>query len=436
MKCIDIKRGLNISPDSAFMTLVDAAPARSVALLGIDYPGMKPVLAVKQGDHVRLGDVLFTDRTEQEIRCCAPATGLVSAIHLGARRSLQALVIELTDDTDACSITHIGRGNDADKVRNALQLNGMWPTLRVRPYDVIPAVDADADVLFITAIDTHPLALDPLQIIARNAEAFAAGVGHLSLMAGHTFVCTAPATTLTYPDLPRVSTVTFRGPHPAGLAGTHIHHLAPAATQAWYIGYQDVIAIGHLFLHGKSSVQREISLAGPGLAQPLHLRTRIGAALADLTSGLTSDLTPGSYATSGSPLSQQRDALIGSYLGRQHNQAWVRAPLTPNSAIPAKVKSWLQQLVAPRCAIDMRHQGEVAVTGMLSVEAFDSVWPFNLPVGPLLRSILTEDTATANELGATMLAEEDLALCSYVCPAKQDYGAALRATLQAFEKED
>ncbi len=76
------------------------------------------------------------------------------------------------------------------------------------------------------------------------------------------------------------------------------------------------------------------------------------------------------------------------------------------------------------------------MTGMLSVEAFDSVWPFKLPVGPLLRSILTEDTATANELGATMLAEEDLALCSYVCPAKQDYGAALRATLQAFEKED
>jgi Na+-transporting NADH:ubiquinone oxidoreductase subunit A len=436
MKCIDIKRGLNIGPKTAFVAADGMTPARSVALLGIDYPGMKPALAVQQGDHVRLGDVLFTDRTAQEIRCCAPATGLVSAVHLGARRSLQALVIELTDDTDEYSVNDLGGNNDADKVRNALQQNGMWPALHMRPYDVIPAADAPAELLFITAIDTHPLALDPLQIIERNAEAFAAGVEHLSLMAGHTYVCTAPATTMTYPDLPRVSTVAFRGPHPAGLAGTHIHHLAPAATQAWYIGYQDVIAIGNLFLHGRLSVRREISLAGPGLAQPHHLRTRIGAALADLTSGLTNDLTPGSCATSGSPLSQQRDALIGSYLGRQHNQAWVRAPLTPTSANPSKVKSWLQQLAAPRRALDARHPGEVAMTGMLSVEAFDSVWPFKLPVGPLLRSILTGDTATASELGATMLAEEDLALCSYVCPAKQDYGAALRATLQAFEKED
>ncbi len=294
---------------------------------------MKPVLAVKQGDHVRLGDVLVyrSHRASKSVVVHPQQASSAPFILVRDAACRRWSLSSPTTPTHVASPTLAGV-NDADKVRNALQLNGMWPALRVRPYDVIPAVDADAEVLFITAIDTHPLALDPLQIIARNAEAFAAGVGHLSLMAGHTFVCTAPATTLTYPDLPRVSTVTFRGPHPAGLAGTHIHHLAPAATQAWYIGYQDVIAIGHLFLHGKLSVQREISLAGPGVAQPHHLRTRIGAALADLTSGLTSDLTPGSYATSGSPLSQQRDALIGSYLGRQHNQAWVRAPLTPTSA--------------------------------------------------------------------------------------------------------
>ena len=217
------------------------------------------------------------------------------------------------------------------------------------------------------------------------------------------------------PELPGVTSVAFKGPHPAGLPGTHIHYVTPNATDAWYIGYQDVIAIGHLFLNGRVTVGRDITLAGPGLTQPRQLRTRLGAALADLTH----DASPGNIATSGSPLTQQRDTLVGSYLGRHHNQAWVSAPATPPPNMPAKVKSWLQQMVAPRTAVDLKQQDQAAMTGMLSVEAFDDVWPFRMPSAPLLRAILTHDTATASELGATMLAEDDMALCTYVCPAKR-----------------
>lgn len=433
MQYIDIKRGLNISPDTTFVAAVGTTPARSVALLGLDYPGMKPSLAVEQGDHVSLGDVLFTDRTDQRVRCCAPATGLVSAIHLGARRSLQALVIELTEDTDEYPVALPMSGfMDAATVRDILQQNGMWPAFRERPFDVIPAADTEPTNLFVTAIDTHPLALNPALVIQRNAQAFAAGIEKLSLLAAHTYVCMAPGAEPWYPDTPDVTSVAFNGPHPAGLPGTHIHYVTPTATDAWYIGYQDVIAIGDLFLNERITVGRDISLAGPGLDQPRHIRTRIGAALVDLIT----DAVSGSTATSGSPLNGQRDALVGSYLGRHHNQVWVSAPDVKISATPSRIKFWLQQLAAPRTATGLRHQGEAAMTGMLSVEAFDAVWPFRMPSAPLLRAILTGDTATANELGATMLAEEDLALCSYICPAKQDYGAALRATLQAFEKED
>ena len=431
MQRIDIKRGLNIAPDSAFTPAVGTTAVRSVALLGVDYPGIKPTLAVKQGDHVNLGDVVFTDHTEQ-IRCCAPATGIVSAIHLGARRSLQALVIEVTEEADEYSVAlPVNSAMDASTVRNVLLHNGLWPAFRVRPFDVIPAADAAVGHLFITAIDTHPSALNPASVIERNAKAFAAGVEKLSLLAGHTYVCRAPGDEPSHADMPAVTAVAFSGPHPAGLAGTHIHYLAPNAKDVWYIGYQDVIAVGHLFLHGRITFGRDISLAGPGLNQPQQLRTRSGAALVDLIG----DAEPGSAATSGSPLHDQRDGLVGSYLGRLHNQVWVSPPVTQASVKTETVKSWLQQFVTPRTAISAQHPGEVAMTGMLSVEAFDAVWPFSMPPLPLLRALLTGDTDTANELGAMMLAEEDLALCAYVCPAKQDYGAALRATLQAFEKD-
>ena len=57
----------------------------------------------------------------------------------------------------------------------------------------------------------------------------------------------------------------FDGPHPAGLAGTHIHFLegASASKVVWQVGYQDVIAIGRLFLDGRLYTDRVISLAGP-----------------------------------------------------------------------------------------------------------------------------------------------------------------------------
>jgi Na+-transporting NADH:ubiquinone oxidoreductase subunit A len=49
--------------------------------------------------------------------------------------------------------------------------------------------------------------------------------------------------------------------------------------------------------------------------------------------------------------------------------------------------------------------------------------------------LITEDNEAAQALGCLELAEEDLALCTYVCPGKYDYGPMLRASLDAIEKD-
>ena len=435
MKRIDIRRGLDILSDNDLADEAEIVSSRSVALLGNDYPLVKPVLAVSEGDHVALGDVLFTDRSHQDLLFCSPGDGVVSAIHRGARRSLQAVVIELDDSNDEMRVdVQPGKPVDAQEVRRILISTGLWSALRARPYNSVPTPAEAPTNLFVTAIDTNPLAPEPAAIILRNKDSFVAGIEKLSLLSNHTYVCMG-STELPCPELQQVTPVLFTGPHPAGLAGTHIHHLTPHATSAWHIGYQDVIAVGQMFLSGRMSVAREVSIAGPGSAKPRLLKTRLGAATAHMQD---KTLPHGSTVLSGSPLCGQADALASGFLSRYHNQVWVRESPPPKSTT-STLQNWSSALLAlalPRYALSHRPavRGGGWQTGMLPVEAFDQVWPFQVPPAPLLRALLTQDTETASHLGATMLAEEDLALCSYVCPAQQDYGTALRETLRAIEQ--
>ena len=67
--------------------------------------------------------------------------------------------------------------------------------------------------------------------------------------------------------------------------------------------------------------------------------------------------------------------------------------------------------------------------------AFERVMPLDVLPVPLLRALIVGDADTAQALGCLELDEEDLALLSYVCPAKHDYGPLLRAVLARIEKE-
>ena len=57
-----------------------ARRARHVALLGDDYVGMKPTMEVSEGDRVKLGQVVFSDKKTPGVQYTAPAAGVVTAI--------------------------------------------------------------------------------------------------------------------------------------------------------------------------------------------------------------------------------------------------------------------------------------------------------------------------------------------------------------------
>ncbi len=411
MMRIEIERGLNIPLGPVANSAIELMPSH-VALLGQDFPGLRPNLLVEKGQRVHTGDVLFTDRSHPDICFTAPASGVVASIHRGRRRSLEAVVISFEEARQAGSnISKLKLMNlSPDNIRYVLQRTGLWTLLRSRPYNHIPLPDAVPKQLFITAMDTNPLAPDASALIHENAQAFEQGLTLLARLSKKTFVCQHPGVNLPCPEVDGLTPIEFTGVHPAGLPGTHmyriamLHGLRSPPKAVWHIGYQAVIAIGKLFLSGTLDSSRTISVAGPGAGEPRLVKTFAGAGVDTLIADSDSKLA---RVISGPALSGHLVSSGTGHLGHYDNQLVLLAPAEDSNTSPG---------------------------GMLAVEAFDAIWPFAVPPLPLLRALLVRDSDTVSAMGCSFLAEEDMGLCSYVCPAGHDYGEALRQTLNEIRK--
>ena len=444
------RRGLDIPLTGAPEQTIDAAPpVQSVALVGQDYVGLRPSLEVKVGDRVRLGQCLFTHKKLPGVPFVAPGSGEVIAINRGQRRVLQSVVIRLDGQDepavafpalDGHSLAALDRGTVVDR----LLKSGLWTSFRTRPFSKIPAADANPAAIFVTATDTNPLAADPRVVIGEQAESFRAGVEVLTtLTAGKVYVCQSSGDSLPKPDTVQAVIAEFAGPHPAGLAGTHIHFLEPVnlARCVWTVGYQDVIAIGKLFTEGVLWTERVIAVGGPMIDSPRLLRTRMGANVDDLIRDELPQVE--CRVISGSVLSGRRAASWAAYLGRYHNQlsvlaegrerelfGWIRPGRRKFSATRVFVSKLFPNR---RFALNTSQNG--SARAMVPIGIYESMMPQDLLPTQLLRSLLVQDTEVAQKLGCLELDEEDLALMSFVCPGKYDYGPALRANLEIIEKE-
>jgi Na+-transporting NADH:ubiquinone oxidoreductase subunit A len=443
---IHINKGLDLPISGAPERLVEAGPKVShVALVGSDYQDMKPTLLVAEGDDVSLGQPLFSDKKNPKVLYTSPACGKVVAINRGERRLFLSLVIELSgtaEKTFPATAADRLHQLSAEEVEQQLIDSGLWTSFRTRPYSKIPTPATRPAALFVTAIDTNPLAADPQIAIAEKTAEFAAGLQVIRhLTAGKVYLCKKPDAWIEAAEGITVSE--FSGCHPAGLVGTHIHFLERVDQErsVWHIGYQDVIAIGHLFLTGRLLTERIIALCGPAVKNPRLIRTRIGACLSELLAG---QLHAGNNRViSGSVLNGHSAAEASDYLGRYHNQVsvleedqrreflgWAKPGLKQFS-----VKHVFASALLPRRPLPMTTSTHGSLRAMVPIGSFEKVMPLNIKATWLLRSLLTLDTDLAQNLGCLELDEEDLALCSFVCSGKMNYGHHLRQALQKIEEE-
>lgn len=448
---IKTKKGLNLpitgEPEQAIYN--DAGVVSSVALLGPDYVGLKPTMRVAEGDRVKLGDVLFSDKQFPEVVYTAPGAGVVKAINRGARRVLQSVIIELDGDDsvefNAYSEAELS-GLTLEQVKENLLASGLWTSIRTRPFSKVPDPASSPRSIFVTAIDTSPLAADPAVVIADRAEDFKNGLTVVAkLTEGKVFLCKAPGAAIPA-DGPKVEVAEFDGPHPAGLVGTHIHHLDPVGPTktVWHLDYQAVIAIGNLFATGRLNVERVISLAGPAVGRPRLVRTRVGANLCDLVQGQVGT-DKEVRVVSGSVLHGRKAEDWAEFLGRYHNQVAVieegREREFMGWIIPSREKfSFLNVLLS---SLPKERGRKFAMTtskfgsprAIVPVGVYEDVLPMDILPTQLLRYLVVGDTDMAQALGALELDEEDLALCTFVDPGKHDFGPVLRNSLTQIEKE-
>ena len=443
---IRIRRGLDLPVAGAPRQIIETArTVRCVAVLGDDYHGMKPSMVIQVGDRVKLGQTLFFDKKAPAVCYTAPGSGVISAIHRGAQRVLQSVVIDLEGDAEEIFASYPDTELDTldeSLVRKNLLQSGLWTALRSRPFSKVPAADALPSSIFVTAIDTHPLAGDPALVIAEFPEDFRRGLRVLARIAP-VVVCASESATIPIDGLADVRVENFSGPHPAGLPGTHIHFLDPVSMShsVWHIYSQDVIAIGKLFATGHLWVERVVALGGPVVRRPRLIRTRLGAHLDELTDG---ELEPGcNRIVSGSLLGGRTARGPYAFLGRYHQQIsclregderefmhWARAGVNKHSVLNVFVSKFFSGR-----KFNFTTTTNGSPRAMVPVGNYEEVMPLDILPTQLLRYLIVGDTEMAQKLGCLELDEEDLALCSYVCAGKYEYGPILRDNLTRLEKE-
>ncbi len=446
MQTFKLKKGLELPIEGAPDQTIQPGPEFSqVAALGGDYLGLKPRMLVQEGDEVQRGTPLFCHKDVPEAMMVAPMTGKVIQINRGARRVLQSVVIEISDPNDAgVDFSGVGNGDTAEGVAEKLCAAGLWTAFRTRPYSKMPAPGSKPSAIFVTAMDSEPLAADAAVIIADAGEAFGAGLAAVAKLSdGKTYLCHKDGDAIPGADEAGVEAVAFAGPHPAGLAGTHIHFLEPLAgeKQVWTIGYQDVIAIGRLMQSGHLDPNIVIALSGPGARQPRLIRTAMGASTDELTKDeINLDGIP--RIISGSVLSGTQAEGPTAYLGRfarqitiireDHDQipmGWIRPMPSKYSVQPVLGSALSNKLYNLTSNLNGGRRA------MVPTGVFERLMPQDYLPTQLLRALLVMDTDTAQALGALELDEEDLGLVGFACPAKYEYGLALRDCLAKIEKE-
>ena len=448
---IRIKKGLDIPIyGTPAEDIVDSKKSRSVAVLGNDYVGMKPTMLVEEGDSVSLGQPLFEDKKNPGVLITSPAGGKIEAINRGDRRALQSIVIEVEAEEKAevfkSFTTEELVSATSESVRHQLITSGMWAAFRTRPYSKIPTVDSSPSNVFISVLDTEPLSPDPEKIVNLRLEDFNFGISVLKrLIDCPIHISVSENSSLEIIEDEQVKKHRFSGPHPAGLVGTHMHYISPASLTNvnWTIGYQDLMAIGSLFKTGYVSTERVIALSGPQVNEPRYIKTRLGACTDELTAG---ELTQReNRIISGSVISGREAIGSYAYLGRYHNQISVIAEpnskdrefmnwLTPGPRKFSKIPLFLSSLF-PKKIFKFKALMNGSDRPIVPIGVYEEVLPLNMLPAMLLRNVVLMDTEKIQDLGGLELDEEDLSLCSYVCPGKYDFGSLLRAGLNKIEVE-
>lgn len=446
-KTIKLRKGLKIKLKGKAEAILEKAPdADQYAIKPTDFAGLTPRLSVKQGQEVKAGEVLFYDKYHPEVYFVSPVSGVVSLVNRGERRKILEIIVDNDKKLDSIDF---GKADpvalDHEEIRQKLLKSGMWPFIKRRPYGIVARPDETPRDIFISGFDTAPLAPDYEFVLKGQEKLFQTGINALKKLTPGKIYLGLPAhnENSIFKNTTGIEINFFDGPHPAGIVGIQIHHIAPVnkGETVWTINPQDVIFIGRLFETGKVDFTKIIALTGSEVINPKYVQVKSGTRLCPIIEGKLSEKLK-VRIISGNPLTGSR-LICDNFLGFYDNQitvipegddyeflGWALPGIDKYSA----GKTFLSSLF-PKKEYELTanlHGGERAF--VMSGE-YEKLLPMDILPVHLLKSVLVNDIDKMEQLGIYEVIEEDLALCEFACTSKIHVQDILRKGINVMVQE-
>jgi len=419
-----------------------------VDLFPSDFRGLKPRMLVREGDRVEAGSPVFFDKRFPDVMFTAPASGMITSVIRGERRVLERITIDVDHRERFREFTRHNMDWIASLgpsvIRDELLSSGLWPVIRQRPFSVIADPGKPPKAVFVPAMPTAPFAPDILLQLEGREEEFAAGLRALARMTGtpvHVVIHADNRSPL-FSGLGSVELHRFRGPHPAGNVGIHIHHIAPIRhreDRVWYVLPQDVARIGGLFLSGRLPVEKVIAVGGEPLRERHYLKVRHGVRLQDILKGnvpegpariISGDVLAGTGRAPGDPLGFY-DEVVSVIPEKQERDfmGWL-LPGFRKYSVTRLFPSGYRGMKSASLTTSMNGSRRV----MIPFGNIESVLPMDILPTWLIKMILARDIDEMEKLGIYECDPEDFALCSFVDASKMEISEIIREGLEYIEK--
>ncbi len=445
---IKLKKGLNIKLAGEAAKVLQKLPLPEIFVIKpTDFAGLIPKLVVKEGDEVRAGTSLFSDKNNEAVKFCSTVSGEVIEIVRGEKRKILEVKI-LTDKEIKYVAVNKANPNDLSRenIIETILNSGAWPFIRQRPFGIIANPDETPKSIFISAFDSNPLAPDNDFIMQGNEENFQTGLDALVKLTNgkvHLNINAASTPAAIFTNARGVVINKISGPHPAGNVGVQIHHIDPVnkGEAVWYINLQDILIIGKLFNEGKFDASRVVALTGSQINDPKYYKTLVGCSIKNIIAD--GGLKEGeNRIISGNILTGSQIPPDG-YMGFYDSQITVIPEghefefmgwLTPGFnkySLSRTFFSWLTP--------DKKHNLNTNMHGeerpFVMTGEYEKVFPMDIYPVQLLKSILTEDIDMMEKLGIYEVVEEDFALCEFVCTSKIKSQEIIRRGLDIVRRE-
>ena len=442
-KRLSLKRGLDLKI-AGFVeqgTKVVEVKPQFVAVVPDDYPGFVPKTEVREGDEVKLGTALLRDKNDENVKIVSPVEGVVESIVRGSRRKIERVVIAVAEKS-VFEAEFASDASSAEAIKDTLQRSGLWAMMRQRPYDIVPAASDVPRDIFVTALDTAPLAVMP-QVESMDKAALAYGVKILSkLTAGNVYVSVPEESGC---KIEGAVMVDVRGPHPAGNAGIQVANIAPVnkGEVVWTLDIVTLERIGKLFGNNILDMSATIAVTGSEVANPSLVNTVVGADMNSILGNRLKEDSEHKRIIAGNVLTGAHSSMDG-YIRYPYRQitvipegdnadefmGWASMSLNKMSVYRSFPGKFLRRLFNPDARINGGRRA------MIMSGEYDKVLPMDILPEYLYKAIIAGDIDRMEQLGIYEIAPEDVALCEFVDPSKLELQKLVRNGLDLLRREE